>query len=84
VTDTSGRDWPTNPTARISAALAIHTPCHTAQSEPFACMYCHWDDEGRPDGQPAVCLSCTYDDRTVTYPCPTALALGVTTEGGQA
>lgn len=62
------------------AALAIHAPCHDADTEPWGCVHGHADAEavtGIPDA-PGVCVACTYDDRTVTYPCPTAQALGVT------
>jgi len=67
-----------------AAALAIHRPCHTADTEPYGCQHGHqgFDENtgaisGVPD-QPAECMACTYDDRTYAYPCPTAQALGVT------
>ncbi|HST80929.1 MAG TPA: hypothetical protein VLL08_04200 [Kineosporiaceae bacterium] len=72
-------------TDRIAAALAIHRPCHTAATEPWACPRAHyglWGYHGSTPGrhqtgipdptQPAVCVSCSH-----TYPCPTAQALGV-------
>jgi hypothetical protein len=79
---------PASAITRISAALDIHAPCHTAQTPPWECAFGHTGDldtDGMPSAdQPAVCMSCTYDDRTVTYPCPTATALGVTSGGGPA
>lgn len=64
---------------QVKAALAIHAPCHTDKTERWGCLALHYDMDvvtGIPE-TPAVCMSCTYDDRTVTYPCPTAIALGV-------
>jgi hypothetical protein len=65
---------------QIDRALAIHAPCHTEATEEWGCTFGHAGDDGYgkpgPD-QPARCMACTYDDRDVTYPCPTALALGV-------
>ncbi len=74
-------------TELILAALAIHRPCHTAKTEPFGCEHgAHYGDHdlagvfsGVPTAsQPGECMTCSYDDRIVTYPCPTAQALGVT------
>jgi len=66
---------------RADAVLAIHAPCHTADTEDYGCIEGHYGDgepTGKPGpGQPAVCIACTYDDRVVIYPCPTAIALGV-------
>lgn len=68
---------------QIRAALAIHRPCHTVATEPWGCEWGHYGDLGGPGAgvpgpdQPALCTACTYDDRTTTHPCPTALALGV-------
>ena len=76
----------TAPEQLIAAALAIHYPCHTADTEPFGCLTGHSGclDPRLPDGEygkatePTICMECTYDDRIVTYPCPTAQALGIT------
>lgn len=68
------------PRARIDAALAIHAPCHTADSKPYECTVHACPGCGRPDpGTRAVCEACTYDDREVPWPCPTATALGAVT-----
>lgn len=63
-----------------AAAVAIHRPCHTPETEPWGCEWGHGqDDTGLPGpDEPAKCTCCTYDDRTVTWPCPTAQALGST------
>jgi hypothetical protein len=64
---------------QVTAALAIHHPCHTAETEPWVCGR-HSDPEH--DGYyrlPAVCVECVDgDENPVPYPCPTAQALGVT------
>lgn len=65
----------------IVAARAIHSPCHTAVTRPYGCSWGHGSlTDGAPSlDEPAVCVCCcTYNDRTVTYPCPTSVALGVT------
>jgi hypothetical protein len=74
-------DWsPTRVLANIAAnraVLAIHRPCHGGITEPWGCEHGHVDEAcetGVPD-VPAVCVECTYDDRTVAYPCPTVLAV---------
>jgi len=78
------REWYTRAAEQRAAALAIHRPCHTADTEPYGCQHGHqgFDEDtgsisGVPD-QPAECMACTYDDRTYVWPCPTAQALGVT------
>lgn len=70
-------------TARMNAVLAIHSPCHDDQSEPYDCLFGHgpilWDyDEPRTAPE---CVHCSYDDRRFPYPCPTALAAGAQPEG---
>ena len=57
-------------TDRISAALAIHRPCHRRSG----CERSHTDPAEIPE-----CIGCGYDnhDQPVTYPCSTALALGI-------
>lgn len=61
---------------RIGAALALHVPCHAADPQPYECVWGHYDDLGEfHPTRPAVCLTCTYDDRVVPYPCPTVVAL---------
>ena len=65
--------------AAIDAALTIHAPCHTATTPDYGCTEGHIGDgsTGRPDAdQHALCVACTYDDRSVPWPCPTATALG--------
>lgn len=76
-------DWPEQVAALESqrlTALEIHHPCHTAETEPWICGR-HSDPEH--DGyyrNPAVCVDCVDgDENAITYPCPTAQALGVTT-----
>jgi hypothetical protein len=78
------REWYSRLALQRLAAFAIHHPCHTADTEPYGCEHGHqgFDEDtgsisGVPD-QPAECMACTYDDRTYTWPCPTAQALGVT------
>ena len=65
---------------RIAAALQIHRPCHTDDTEPWRCEHGHYDDAletGIPD-VPPVCIECIGgDDNHFPYPCPTARALGV-------
>jgi hypothetical protein len=59
---------------RVDAVLAIHAPCHTAETGPYGCQFGHWDvDTGVPD-EPAVCIACGGEWHVV-YPCPTAAAL---------
>lgn len=59
---------------RIKAALAIHAPCHNADTAPWGCVRGHYDDDcvtGVPN-EPGLCIDCRDE-----YPCPTARALGV-------
>lgn len=64
---------------RVARVLAEHEPCHTAETEPWGCKWGHGDDacETGIPASPALCTVCTYDDREVRYPCPTAATLGV-------
>lgn len=65
--------------SQIGAALSIHRPCHTAETESWVCGR-HADPEH--DGyyrDPPVCGECVNgDENPVPYPCPTARALGAT------
>lgn len=61
--------------ARRVAVLAIHRPCHEDGTD---CAVGHWRADVSEPLDPAVCVSCTYDDRLVRWPCPTATAAGLT------
>jgi hypothetical protein len=60
---------------RIDTALAIHAPCHMASAGPYSgCLCGQWKA-----GLSAVCVVCTVDGSPVSWPCPTARALGAVT-----
>jgi hypothetical protein len=70
---------------RLLAVLAIHTPCHTAETPAWECPFGHSDDDcdtGIPGpNEPASCMTCGGDWQ-IAYPCPTAAAaLGVEADG---
>jgi hypothetical protein len=55
-----------------AAAVAIHVPCHGPELPPLGCEFGH-----RKTSQPALCVTCTFAERAIAHPCPTARALGV-------
>lgn len=61
--------------AQRAAVLQAHAPCHTGRSG--TCALGHEDPHTGAFAEPAECTTCTYDDRVVLHPCPTAAALGV-------
>lgn len=68
----------TNLQQQIDAVLLIHRPCHTADTQPWDCNRHACPGCGRPTQfDQAVCVECSYDDRDIPYPCPTARTLGV-------
>jgi hypothetical protein len=67
-------------TERIGAALALHPPCHDPDPAKWAhawdCRRGHSLEDGQIDpDEPPLCTWCTYDARSVPWPCPTVQAL---------
>lgn len=69
-------EWYTRAAEQRAAALAIHRPCHTAPSASRPGATCDLADHD--SNEPAECHECSDLEAPVTYPCPTAQALGVT------
>ena len=69
--------------AQRAEAVALHSPCHTAQTKPWECTHAHHGYESPANGVPAddqtaQCTICTDGNESpLPYPCPTAWILGV-------